>query len=36
MIFSSLREASDKLKITLYFVSKWAKNNENGYSIVQN
>lgn len=32
--FSSLREASDTLNITLYYVTKWAKNNENGYSLI--
>jgi group I intron endonuclease len=31
--FLSLREASDKLNITLYYITKWAKNNENGYSL---
>jgi hypothetical protein len=32
--FSSLREASDTLNITLYYVTKWAKNKENGYSLI--
>lgn len=32
--FTSLREASDSLNITLYYVTKWAKNKENGYSIL--
>jgi hypothetical protein len=31
--FLSLREASDTLKVSLYYVTKWAKNNENGYSL---
>jgi group I intron endonuclease len=33
-VFLSLREASDKLNISLYYVTKWAKNNENGYSLI--
>jgi hypothetical protein len=32
--FLSLREASDVLNITLYHITKWAKNNENGYSFI--
>jgi len=32
--FSSLREASDELNITLYYVTKWAKSGENGYSLI--
>ena len=32
--FLSLREASDALNITLYYITKWAKKNENGYSFI--
>lgn len=32
--FISLREASDTLNITLYYITKWAKNNEHGYSLI--
>lgn len=33
-IFLSMREAADKLNITLYYIMKWTKNNENGYSLL--
>ena len=33
-IFTSLREASDTLNITLYYVTKWAKNGENGFHLI--
>jgi hypothetical protein len=33
--FVSLRDASEKLNITLYHISKWCHNNENGYSIIK-
>jgi hypothetical protein len=33
-IFKSIDEASKQLNITVYYISKWAKNNENGYSYL--